>query len=588
MKKYLLVILIILFYQTAASAKESNIMRAMEDELTRSMKELKLDDRERPYYISYLVKDTYSMNITADSGGITSSSENQNKTVTVDLRVGDYTLDNTNFMSTSSSSPYPLNQDDDYDIMRMCIWSATDIAYNAALERLSQKKGALQNIVQEEVLPDFTKGETTSHINPEASFSLDKKQWESFVDQLSRLFLKKKQIQKSKVSLNIQITNNYYINSEGTKVIEPAAISQLLITAMTQADDGMPLGNLLQFAASDPEELPEFKKLKVDVNKMIDELLITRNAPVAEDYNGPILFVGQASGELFGQGVGKYLLGRRVPLGNPTQYNSTLESRMGNPFLSKVNRRVAAKFLSMSATPTLKSYNGKSLPGSYEVDEQGVKGMDVSLIENGMLKNLLTTRVPVKGFHRSNGHSRGSSPALSVIHVKSTNQLTPEKLKQELINSISDEGLPYGYMVKGIVPPFAEDEMKEPEDIISSLMIRPQSNSDPTQFNLTKPYSICRIYPDGREEPVRGIEFRSHSINILKKILATSTDEIVYNFPATSSGASSILRLLGGRAGLSSQYYATVITPSLLISEIDLKRSSGNFSKLPILAYPVK
>lgn len=598
MKKYLLVMLIFLIYQTAAIAKESVIISAMEDELARSMKELKLEDKEGPYYISYLVKDTYLLNIAADSGAVTANSENHVRTLKTNLRVGDYTLDNSNFLSSSNissmltSAGAQLTVDNDYDVLRRQIWLATDRAYKNAVDMIAKKKAALQNTVQTEVLPDFTKGSATSCIHPEAAFSVQKEKWASTVDQLSRLFIKQQQIQNSRVGLRIQVINSYYVNSEGARSIEPAAFSQLAITATTQAEDGMPVGNLLFYTASDPKELPELKELSGDVNRMIDELLMTRTAPVAEDYNGPILFVGQAAAELFGQGIGNFLLGRRVPLADDPRLNSMIGLTMGNPFLTKINGRVAAKFLSIKAVPTtLKDFNGKSLLGAYEIDEEGVPCQDVPLIENGMLKNLLTTRIPVKGFAQSNGHSRDGIPTPSVIHITSTNTLSPEQLKHELINVVEDEGLPYGYMVKGLIPPSVEAMMLGP-DIVSSLLARQQGPPGPTQFKLTKPYSIFRVYPDGKEELVRGLEFRSHSINILKKILATSDNEIGYNYPANapnvSSGiASTLLRLLGG-GGASGQNFSTVITPSFLISEIDMKKITGNFSKPPIVDYPMK
>lgn len=595
MKKYLLIILAFLINITAVSAEESIIMRAMEDELARSMKELKLDDEERPYYLSYLVKDVFLVNITADSGAIISNNENHNRNLIVDLRVGDYSFDNSNFMSLSSSNvssriSHRLTKDDDYDMLRMGAWAATDRAYMAALDIMAKKKVALQNTVQTDVLPDFTKGSATSDVHRKAPFSVKKDELESMVDQLSGIFLNRNQIQKSKIILSVQIINSYYVNSEGTKSIEPSRASQLVITATTQAEDGMPVGNLLTYTAADPEELPDLKSLETDVNKMLDDLSLTCAAPVAEDYIGPVLFVGQAAGELFSQGIDDFLLAKRIPVVDNPQLGSVLALSMGNPFLNQIDRRVASKFLSVKAAPTLAEYKGRSLLGAYQADEEGVTSRDVLLIENGMLKELLTTRVPVKGFAQSNGHSRGGAPAPGVIHVTSSNALSTEQIKQELINILTEEGLSYGYMVKGLIPPAVETEMSG-SDIISSLLMQ-QGQSDPTQFKLTRPYSIFRVYTDGKEELVRGLEFRSHSINILKNIIATSDNEIVYDFPMNPSGVSSgiisVLASLLGVEGLTSQTYATVITPSFLISEINLKKISGNYSKPPIVAHPMK
>ena len=595
MKKALLLISILLTCQTVASAQESVLLNAMKDELLRSMSQLKLGDDDGPYYLSYLLKDLYSLRIRSDSGAITTDSEDHSRALKIDLRVGNYTLDNSNFVSLSLSSSQlaatnaRLAVDDDYDVLRREIWLATDRAYKSAVDTIAKKKASLQNTVQTENPPDFTKGEANSKILSEAPFTVQKSRWVQMVDELSKLFLNQEQIQKSKVDLSVQIINSYYINSEGAKSIEPSASTQLVIAAYTQADDGMPLGNYLRYTASHPKELPDKTSLNNDINTMINDLLASRAAPVAEDYSGPVLFAGQAAGELFGQGLSRFLLGRKMPLADNPQMNNMIGSTLENPFLSKVDRRVASKFLSMTASPALKEYDGRSLLGSYEMDEEGVLSKDVHLIENGILKNLLTARAPIKGFAQSNGHSRSGSPAPSVIRLSSTNRQTAEELKRELLNVVKDENLPYGYIVKGLTPPAEAAEM-EGSDTITRALVRQQGPPEPTQFRLSRPYSVYRVYPDGKEELVRGVEFRSLNIRALRDVIATSDEEIVYDYPLSAADISSggILSLLG-TAGMSGQeYYATVITPSLLFEEVEMKTATGNYQKLPIVDYPLK
>jgi len=597
MKKALFLICILLTFQSAASAQESVLLSAMKDELLRSMDKLKLGDEEGPYYLSYLLKDLYSLRIRSDSGAITTNSENHYRTVKINLRVGNYALDNSNFVSLGASSLLAstnarLAVDDDYDVLRRQIWLATDRAYKSALDTIAKKKASLQNTVQTEVMPDFSKGEANSRIISEAPLTTQKSRWVQMVDELSKLFLNQEQIQKSKVDLRVQIINSYYINSEGARSIEPSAASQLAIAAYTQADDGMPLGNFLMYTAPHPGELPVKTSLDRDINTMIDDLLALRAAPVAEDYSGPALFVGQAAGELFGQGLGRFLLGRKMPISDNPQMNNMIGSMLENPFLSKVDRRVASKFLSMTASPTLKEFNGKSLLGSYEIDEEGVLGSEIALIENGILKNMLTTRAPVKGFAQSNGHYRGGSPAPSVIRISSTNTHTAEELKQELLNVVKDENLPYGFIIKGLIPSSEAAEM-DGSDAIARALTQQQGPPEPTQFRLTRPYSVFRIYPDGKEELVRGVEFRSLNIRALRDIIATSDEEVIYDYPVSaanlSSGSmSSILNMLGASGISGQEYYATVITPSLLLEEVEMKATTGSYQKLPIVDYPLK
>ena len=117
--------------------------------------------------------------------------------------------------------------------------------------------------------------------------------------------------------------------------------------------------------------------------------------------------------------------------------------------------------------------------------------------------------------------------APSVIQVVSSNKKSYAQLKQELINAAKEEGLPFGYIVRGLTP--VSEALSGDSDAVDSILQLQQGPPEPTQFRLTKPYSVLRVYPDGREEPVRGIEFGSLSINALKNVLATSDDETVYD-----------------------------------------------------------
>ncbi len=266
-----------------------------------------------------------------------------------------------------------------------------------------------------------------------------------------------------------------------------------------------------------------------------------------------------------------------MPVSDNPQMNSTLRSE--NPVQDKIGMKVAAGFLSLKATPGLKSYNQKPLLGSYQVDDEGVSAREVSLIEDGILKNLLTSRTPVKGFPESNGHGRGGAASPSVIQVISTQKKTYEQLKQELVKAAKEEGFEFGYVVRGITP--VSESSADSTDLIQSLLgsIR---NPQQSQFRLTKPFLIFRVYPDGREEMIRGLEFEGISFNALKNVLATSEDAIIYDYPVR---AGNVLSSLGGKIRSN---FATVITPSLLISGIDLVKSRGNYPKLPIVAYPTK
>ncbi len=594
-----ILLVVLLSLASNAMAQKTAILDAMKDELARSMQQLKLEGEAGPYYVSYLVTDTYGLRIAADSGAIIGNSENRNRTLKVDLRVGSYTLDNTNFLSlsnvagllntlTSSTTRMPI--DNDYDVLRRQIWQATDRAYKSALDTLTKKKAALQNTVQTEALPDFLKGTPTSSLANENSFAIQRSQWDQRVDQVARQFLRQPGIQKSRVELNIQIANSYYVNSEGTEAIEPSSSARLAVAATTQAEDGMPLSNYRVYTAARAEDLPEPAKVENDAKTLISELLTARTAPLGDEYSGPVLFMGEAAGELFSQGFSNLLAGKKMPVSDSAQANAMLGRTMENPFLNKLNMKVAANFLSLKAVPTMKAYNQKPLLGTYRIDEEGVPSRDVSLIENGILKSLLSSRAPVKGVERSNGHARAGEASPSVIQITSANKKSYQQLKQDLINAAKEEGLAFGYIVRGLTP--ASEALSSGADVVESILQLQSAPPEPSQFRLTKPYSVVRLYPDGREEAVRGIEFGILSINSLKNVLATSDDETVYAFPIGSlnplAGISGIIIRIASSGIPTQGNYATVITPSLLINGIDMKKSTGNYPKLPIVTYPIQ
>ncbi len=595
MKRSIFFLAILLIFCGSVSAESQTILNAMKDELTRSMEQLKLEGEAGPYYISYMLRDGYSLRIISDSGAITTDSENRNRSLRVDLRVGGYVLDNSNFISLSNIAGFVTSMinivaipiDNDYDVIRRQIWQATDRAYKNAVDNLAKKKAVLQNTLQTESVPDFAKGEATSSLAPENSLQVEGQRWTKLVDQLSKLLLKESDIQKSKVDLTVLIENSYYVNSEGAIAIEPFSATQMTIAVTTQAEDGMQINNFRTFTATRPESLPGAPALGAEIKAMIAELLALRSAPLADEYSGPILFAGQAAGQLFEQGFGSMLAARKMPVSDSVQANSMLGRALENPFQSKLSLKVAANFLSLKDLPSLKNYNQRALLGSYKVDEEGVPGQDVSLIENGILKNLLTSRAPVKGMEQSNGHARGGAAAPSVIQVLSSNRMAYDELKKKLIEAAQEEGLKVAYIVRGITPVL---EAQADRDAIQSRLLPSRGLPDPGQLSLTNPCLVSRIYADGREELVRGVEFGTISANALRNVLATSDDEFIheYQLSAASSGLSGmgILSIVASAGGGSN--YATVITPSLLIGGIDLRKATGNYPKLPIVSSPIK
>ena len=119
------------------AAADDVIRKAMQDELARSMQKLRLNDLDKPYFIAYTVQDGSTVAASATFGSLTASEATHVRLLTVEVRVGDYALDNTNFFSLPSGpagvtrlfgGTLTVPLDDDYQEMRRQIWLATDSA----------------------------------------------------------------------------------------------------------------------------------------------------------------------------------------------------------------------------------------------------------------------------------------------------------------------------------------------------------------------------------------------------------------------------------------------------------------------------
>src|SRR5215831_13908829 len=85
------------------------VMRAMQDELARSMKKLVLENLQRPYFVAYRAVETEGCSATASFGALVNSNCEPagtavSRTLAVEVRVGDYARDNSNFFAPMISA----------------------------------------------------------------------------------------------------------------------------------------------------------------------------------------------------------------------------------------------------------------------------------------------------------------------------------------------------------------------------------------------------------------------------------------------------------------------------------------------------
>ncbi|MGO8736685.1 MAG: metallopeptidase TldD-related protein [Terriglobia bacterium] len=524
-----------------ASAQDDVVTKAMQDELDRSMKQLRLESLNRPYFIAYRVSDLSSSTMAAVLGSLTSSEQQHLRLLTVEVRVGDYALDNTNFLSVrfgaagvarAFGNTVQLPLEDDYKEIRRQIWLATDSAYKQALEALAQKRAALENKTRAEDIPDFSKEEpVTSHESP-VVMDLDPKRAEVLVRRLSAIFRSMPDIHRS--SVEIQATNAYtrYLNSEGTEYTRAELGVGLIARAGTQAPDGMPLGDELAVYERSMSALPGEEQLALQIRDMGNRLVELRSAPLVERYNGPVLFEGEASAEIFGQALAPKLVASRRPVTESPQFEM-LTSRVESSLQDRLGARVLPDWASVTDDPTRQEQNGVPLLGGYSVDYDGVRAHKTVVVENGILKTLLLSRAPVRGIPHSTGNQRGFGVAPSNLFLTVQNGLTDAALKQKLLSLAQQRAKPYAIVVRRLRNPLLGD----PREMMASAMrsFLPELGGGGKGM-LQSAVEAYEVFPDGHEKLIRNAQLEGLNEGSFKDLVAASSSQKVYSMPFVDFG----------------------------------------------------
>jgi TldD protein len=511
-----------------AAASGDALLEALLTELDRSKAQLKMDQVQPPYYIEYRVNDVDEYAAEAAFGALRDQQRIHVRILRVVVRVGDYKQDSYFGQGMGETNILPL--DDDPLALRHQIWLATDEAYKAAGEALTEKQAALKQFSAEEYpVDDFAGAPLVTTVGPTVKLQIDETSWRKTLEDVTRLYRQYPDVQSVTASARFSAINEYLVNSEGTVTRSGNTTYVVQLNSAAQAADGMRLNRNPFWMTARAEELPSRDVLAGESKKMLDTLTALRQAPIVEeDYRGPVLFAPDAANDVVASMVGASVLGRKPQLGKP--------NRTTGAFATSYKTRVLPNFLTVVDDPTLKDFQGKSLVGSYEVDDEGVKAHAVTLIDAGTLTNYLIGRQPIRDFPASNGHGRAApgsfpGPSLGVLVVKSSEAQTADALKQRVLQMVNDQGKPYGYRVE--------------------------------TMGGNAPRLLYRIYAkDGHEELVRGAVFNELDVRALRSdLIAVGNDPLVSN-----------------RAG---GVPTTVISPSLLFDELEVKRADTSKDKLP-------
>jgi predicted Zn-dependent protease len=536
--------------QPAADPTAEMLLGTMHDELSRAQSSLSKSD-PAPYYISYSVFDRQAISISATGGSLLNSISSKQRWADVTMRVGAATLDNTHGDgrdSGLSGGSLPLGSD--RDAIARGLWWLTNGEYRQAASVFTNVK--TQKAVQseeEDKSADFTTEPPHQSVTaPGPPALIHQQAWEAQMRAYSAAFKKYAYIYNSVASLSFDQVTQYLVSSEGTRLAEPGHSARLVLEAETRADDGMELLRVETFQAATPEQLPSAAEINTKIEKMASDLKALRAAPVADPFAGPALLSGRAAAVFFHEVLGHRMEGHRQR-----------GEEEGQTFTKKVNESILPSFLSVVDDPTLKELGGIKLAGNYAYDDEGVPAQKVEIIQDGILKNFLLSRMPITNFSHSNGHGRRSPGRMATgrqgnLIVISKNTVSEAELRKQFIDEIKKQGKPFGLYFEDVEGGFTLTQRQMPQ-----------------AFQVL-PVIVWRVYADGRpDELVRGVDIVGTPIAALQRIVVTGDKTDVFN----------------GVCGAESGWVpVSASAPAMLFSEMEVQKKAHGRERPPILSPP--
>ncbi len=531
----------------------STLTEAMQVELQRSMTQLLLPNRPPAYYGAFWLVDFEQRYVSASLGSVVTSTDETGRRIGVELRVGDHTLDNSNFADINAEPELISGErlrraalGDDPLVLRRAFWLAADASYRDAIELLDQKKAQRSSEVELDGRPpDFSVQQLRSIQGADVPSLPTTEALRDVVVEASRVFVQFPNVDSSSVGVEGTRVERVLVTSEGVVSREPSRWVEFRIEASAQAADGMQISRQSNVLVREDDSRFGREAVLQEARVIAAQIGEERDAELVEDYLGPVLFEERAAPQIAYEFLAMSLSG-------------TGQGEVGDGIWGrKLGKRVLPDNFTVYDDPTVSSLRGLPLFGYYAMDDEGVASERVSLVEKGRLRNLLTSRTPSRVSKVSNGHGRSGLSGwargmLGNLIVEATGGRDRRALRQRLLKAVAEEGGEYGIVVQGLQSRgFATGGMAPPS-----------------------PTRVFKLYPDGREVLVRGATFGEMNLRDLRSIIGNGSALHGYHFRVEWP------------SGLSSP--TSVYCPDLLFEEVELKKPKLSFSRPRVLDRPAR
>lgn len=529
-------------------------LQLMSAELKRGIKTFK---KLNPpvYYLSYTYEDKQVIDLQAEQGGLVSAPSHQTALV-VFARAGSPEMDNTRPLKGDGDDNRTFTKkmtgvdplDDNPGAFRLALWRATQQMAERAQEEFSRVQTNSRTAAErQDNSNDFVLPPVSRFCNSQEPKTFDTEKIGKLLTQASELVRGNPFVQESNFSFHVEQGHRYFVDSAGTQLKTPFIYVRLGYDLRNQLADGAELERRNSYDVVDAGQLPSEEQFLADVRRSLKELETLSKAPEADPVNVPTILKNRAMAVFVHEVLGHRLEGHRQK-----------QDSFGKTFTSKVGQLVTAPFVTIVDDATLPSFNGQPLRGFYEYDDEGVKAVPVTLVQDGILRGFLMSSSPIENFPASNGHGRaalGQAPVARMGNTRliASRSVSYEELEKQLLQEIRAQHKPYGYII---------------EDLSGGFTMT--YTSGPQVFKLT-PNLVYRVYPDGRKEIVRGVDIAGTPLVSFGQILAAADDDAVFN----------------GTCGAESGWVpVSAISPSVLLKSLEIEKTAKSENKPPILPPP--
>lgn len=551
----LLLIILLFFIVPGAKAADDVFLKAMQEELKREYKVLK-ENKPPVYYIAYRAEEVEKVYFNATLGILSDESILHLRNLSVQIKIGSPQMDNTHEIKGSDyrddlyMGSVSISIEDDEDVIKRDIWKLAHEEFMKGLARYEMVIADEKVMAKaEDQSDDYTLVEPKEDIRDITFPDIDRNKWKEIIKKVSAVFRDYLDIYSSTVDIEIIKEIKYYLDSSGTVLKYPHNYIRLYIFAFTRSEDGMPLFLHSSYSGFNEQDIPGEKELVLGAKELADKLIKLKDSAIVEPYTGPAIFLSKAAGVFFHEVLGHRLEGDRQK-----------SEKEGQTFTKKVNKKIVSPIISIVDDPTKQYYQDKPLLGFYCYDDEGIPAQKAILVEEGILKGFLMGRSPIKNFKISNGHGRseiGEYPmarqANLIITAKET--VAFSELRQMLVNECKKRNKPYGLIFADVSGGFTFTSRRS------------------AQAFKVLPLEVYKVYADGKQdELVRGVDIVGTPLTALEKIIAASDTSDVFNgFCGAESGTVPV----------------SVVSPAILVSEIEVEKKIKDMRTLPILTSPL-